>query len=209
MLGACFRLRNSAFRRLPNPTTDRWAENISPLDLMKLFRYEMEEHCAPVEEGGEPELEQLEHVKDMTLMLSDALANTNIERLGIGHREMIHDVLEDCTRHIQTFPEDIIKEIISAHLQKVMGALDDPGNPLGYNRHDSSKDMKQHWVKFYFGIIRRAVISKTTKKKEWNRLWVTLMLRMLCWFILHDFDPRDVKIVPSNLRGSRIPVYIG
>jgi hypothetical protein len=62
---------------------------------------------------------------------------------------------------------------------------------------------------FYFGIIRPAVISKTTKKKEWSTLWVTLMLQMLCWFILHDFDPKDIKIVPSNLRGSRIPVYIG
>jgi hypothetical protein len=57
---------------------------------------------------------------------------------------MIHDVLEDYTEHIRTFPEDIIKEIISAQLQKVIEALHDPDSLLSYNRLDSSKDTKLH-----------------------------------------------------------------
>jgi hypothetical protein len=170
----------------------------------------MEEHHPPPEEGGEAELEQLEHVKNMTLGLSDALANANIERLSLGHREMIHDALEGCTEYIRTFPEDMIKEIISAHLGKVMEILDNPAGPLGYNRRGIRKDRKEwHWMSLYFWEIRPVVINGTTKRKQRNTLWVTLMFRMLCWFLLHDFDPRDVKIVQSTLKGSRIPIYIG
>ena len=47
-------------------------------------------------------------------------------------------------------------------------------------------------------------------EREWySDIWVTLILMMLSWFLLHDFDPVDVKTVPSTLKGSRIPVYIG
>jgi len=39
-------------------------------------------------------------------------------------------------------------------------------------------------------------------------IWCTLVLRMLCWLQLHDFDKRDVQISKSELLGSRLPVYI-
>jgi len=38
-------------------------------------------------------------------------------------------------------------------------------------------------------------------------IWCTLVLRMLCWLILHDFNRKDVQIPKSELRGSRLPVY--
>ncbi|KAK9776879.1 hypothetical protein AB5N19_07474 [Seiridium cardinale] len=39
-------------------------------------------------------------------------------------------------------------------------------------------------------------------------IWCTLVLRMLCWLLLHDFDKRDVQLSKSELMGSRLPVYI-
>ncbi|AEO55753.1 hypothetical protein MYCTH_2299891 [Thermothelomyces thermophilus ATCC 42464] len=40
-------------------------------------------------------------------------------------------------------------------------------------------------------------------------IWCTLVLRMLCWLLLHDFDKKDVQEFPkSELLGSRLPVYI-
>ncbi|KAJ4288780.1 hypothetical protein N0V88_007316 [Collariella sp. IMI 366227] len=39
-------------------------------------------------------------------------------------------------------------------------------------------------------------------------IWCTLVLRMLCWLLLHDFHKKDVQIPKSDLRGSRLPVYI-
>ncbi|KAM0331268.1 hypothetical protein ACHAQA_002938 [Verticillium albo-atrum] len=39
-------------------------------------------------------------------------------------------------------------------------------------------------------------------------IWCTLVFRMICWLMLHDFDKNDVQISRSELRGSRLPIYI-
>ncbi|AEO63764.1 uncharacterized protein THITE_2109360 [Thermothielavioides terrestris NRRL 8126] len=41
-----------------------------------------------------------------------------------------------------------------------------------------------------------------------SAIWCTLVLRMLCWLLLHDFNKKDVQIPKSELLGSRQPVYI-
>lgn len=41
-----------------------------------------------------------------------------------------------------------------------------------------------------------------------NNIWCTLLFRMLCWLLLHDFHKKDVQISKSELLGSRLPVYI-
>ena len=38
---------------------------------------------------------------------------------------------------------------------------------------------------------------------------VGLIFRMVCWFSLHDFDKNDVNIMPADMKGSRMPVFIG
>ncbi|OLN95212.1 hypothetical protein CCHL11_10298 [Colletotrichum chlorophyti] len=40
-------------------------------------------------------------------------------------------------------------------------------------------------------------------------IWCTLVFRMICWLMLHDFHKKDVQDVSkSELLGSRLPVYI-
>lgn len=41
-----------------------------------------------------------------------------------------------------------------------------------------------------------------------EEIWCTLVFRMLCWLLLHDFHKKDVQISKSELFGSRLPVYI-
>ncbi|KAK0707334.1 hypothetical protein B0H67DRAFT_556048 [Lasiosphaeris hirsuta] len=43
---------------------------------------------------------------------------------------------------------------------------------------------------------------------EATYIWCTLIFRMLCWLLLHDFDKNDVQYPKSELLGSRLPVYI-
>ena len=45
-------------------------------------------------------------------------------------------------------------------------------------------------------------------RQEVNDVWCTLVFRMLCWLLLHDFHKKDVQISKSELFGSRQPVYI-
>jgi len=70
----------------------------------------------------------------------------------------------------------------------------------------------------YLHEIRPAIIGNLDRnkkplpceeKEQRNTIWTVLVFRRLCWFLLHDFDPEDVKIIPSRLKGSQIPVYIG
>ncbi|POR33384.1 Uncharacterized protein TPAR_06416 [Tolypocladium paradoxum] len=39
-------------------------------------------------------------------------------------------------------------------------------------------------------------------------IWCTLVFRMICWLMLHDFNKKDVQVSKSELLGSRMPVYI-
>ncbi|CRK18969.1 hypothetical protein BN1708_012465, partial [Verticillium longisporum] len=39
-------------------------------------------------------------------------------------------------------------------------------------------------------------------------IWCTLVFRMICWLMLHDFNKNDRQISKSELRGSRLPIYI-
>ncbi|KAL2158786.1 hypothetical protein VTH06DRAFT_3978 [Thermothelomyces fergusii] len=51
--------------------------------------------------------------------------------------------------------------------------------------------------------------SMLPKEADAAAIWCTLVLRMLCWLLLHDFDKRDVQEFPKGeLLGSRLPVYI-
>ncbi|KAK1675333.1 hypothetical protein BDP55DRAFT_162771 [Colletotrichum godetiae] len=39
-------------------------------------------------------------------------------------------------------------------------------------------------------------------------IWCTLIFRMICWLMLHDFHKKDIQVSKSELLGSRLPVYI-
>ena len=39
-------------------------------------------------------------------------------------------------------------------------------------------------------------------------IWCVLVFRMICWLMLHDFNKMDQQLPKSELRGSRMPVYI-
>ncbi|KAH8879218.1 hypothetical protein GQ53DRAFT_800338 [Thozetella sp. PMI_491] len=41
-----------------------------------------------------------------------------------------------------------------------------------------------------------------------NTIWCALVLRTICWLLLHDFDEQDVQLPKSEVQGSRLPVYI-
>lgn len=54
--------------------------------------------------------------------------------------------------------------------------------------------------------LRRMPTEKEEELAE--EVWCTLVLRMLCWLLLHDFHKKDVQISKSELYQSRLPVFI-
>lgn len=61
---------------------------------------------------------------------------------------------------------------------------------------------------FRSGSRKLRSMDTETLDTQANNIWCTLVFRMLCWLLLHDFHKKDVQISKSELLGSRLPVYI-
>ncbi|OAA70721.1 hypothetical protein ISF_02695 [Cordyceps fumosorosea ARSEF 2679] len=54
----------------------------------------------------------------------------------------------------------------------------------------------------------RSHVSLAKQLASHDDIWCTLVFRMICWLMLHDFNKLDVQLPKSELLGSRVPVYI-
>lgn len=55
---------------------------------------------------------------------------------------------------------------------------------------------------------RQSGFSEKDRQDQLNDIWCTLVFRMLCWLLLHDFHKEDMQLPKGELLGSRLPVYI-
>ena len=134
--------------------------------------------------------------------------------LSIETREAIHDALLAIDGYLLRLQQAVILSVVVAHLNNVLEVLANPDSPLNTLLLANKEEML---LSHYFYEIRPAVIGNLDAKgkplskgeKELrNIIWISLVFRMLCWLLLHDFDKADVKIVPSDLKGSRMPIFI-
>lgn len=56
-----------------------------------------------------------------------------------------------------------------------------------------------------FALFEHSVAQQLVTHDD---IWCTLVFRMICWLMLHDFSKSDQQISRSELLGSRMPVYI-
>jgi hypothetical protein len=217
MLGRVFRIRGSNFRMLPNPTSDHWLKKNGPkaswkiTRLMEIFQDKLNELIHGEGFGNDHAITQIAY---QWKKISD-LDCTDEANLNIEVREAIHDAIDERTDFLLSLRQLDVLSVLVAHLTKVMEILDDPVSPLNTIVLANKEDAL---LSYYFYTVRPAVIGNLDlkgkplgkqEKEMRNIIWITLIFRMLCWFLLHDFDKADVKTVPSNLKGSRMPVYIG
>jgi len=237
MLGKTFRLRQSMFRRIPNPTQDIWPqEYLFPLVLLDEFQKNLngiqDEYilldCVELQKISQAS-QRILHAADPSITAGASLMSININVL-----EAVHDAINIATEILSTWTDSTILFMVGQHVTHVLAALHDPLSELNTMRKprkvvNPSKVGKprRRMVKLYLETILPEV-SKTCKnsaakikraevdagvptcpESDGNVLWCILLFRMICWLTLHDFDPEDVQIVPYSLRHSQVPVYIG
>jgi hypothetical protein len=235
MLGKVFRIRGSNFRMLPNPTSDPWLKKIGAkaswkiTKLMEIFQSKLQDL---IEQDEINSLEKGNKILDIAMQcqrISDWNCTDEVN-LSIGARETIHDAIDDVTNYLLTLSQLEVLSVLVAHITKVVDVLYDPKSPLNTIVLANKEDAL---LSYYFHVIRLFVIGDRDPNQIWqelnskgdlsanqkeqrrsereqrNTIWIALIFRMLCWLLLHDFDKSDVKIVPSDLKGSRMPVYIG
>ncbi|TGO66757.1 hypothetical protein BELL_0935g00030 [Botrytis elliptica] len=215
MLGKVLRLRKSALRMIPNPTQDYWLKKVGAkpswriTKLMTGFQKKL------------TELSELEGYSDMHLdkhvIFSiiekwqdiESLGYIDEYNLGIEVQEKIHDALDETTEFLldETRQTDVL-QVVVAHLEKVTKALNDDTFPLCFIY---SVNKEATLIEYYFDTILYSIVQDADEDEKEQRhiIWVSLIFRMLCWLLLHDWNKDDKCRVPSNLKGNRMPVFIG
>lgn len=140
---------------------------------------------------------------------------TDEANLSIEVREEIHDAIDEQTRYLLNQKQLDVLSVLVSHITNVMEVLGDPNSPLNTI---VLANKEEALLSHYFHEIRTAVIGNLDSNKkplskvhkdQRNTIWLSLVFRMLCWLLIHDFDKADLMRVPSELKGSRMPVYIG
>jgi hypothetical protein len=216
MLGKVLRIRGSSFRMIPNPTGDQWLKKIGHkaswriTRLMEIFNEKLK---ALVLENYLESIDEIEAIIERWEKIS-RLGRPNGSIENIYAKEAVHDALDQTTDFLLSLTQAEVLSVLVAHISQVAQILDDPNSPLNTivlaNKEDSL-------LTFYFDKIRPRVVGEDSKEpnasmdeiNQRNIIWISLIFRMLCWLSLHDFNKADVMIVPSDLKGSRMPVYIG
>ncbi|KUJ20253.1 uncharacterized protein LY89DRAFT_610179 [Mollisia scopiformis] len=221
MLGQVVRIRGSSFRMIPNPTSDQWSKKVGHkaswkvTRLMEVFQSKL---LDIINDRKLPGTHRICIIHAQWLKITE-LDCTNEAELSLEVKEAIHDALDNTTEFLLDLRQLDILSVLVAHVTKVIEILVDPQSPLNTivlaNKENALLD-------YYFSKIRPEVIDYKEKKgtpvpvptnakekEDREIIWISLIYRMLCWFLLHDFDKQDIKIVPSDLKGSRMPIYIG
>jgi len=149
------------------------------------------------------------------------LGDTDEANLNIEVKEAIHNALDSRTEYLlsNSLTQAKVLKVVVAHISEVLRVLSDPNSPLNII---VLANKEEPLIDFYFDSVRPEVVKldpALTKgmiqeeidkiSEERNIIWMSLIFRMLCWLLLHDFDKADICMVPSDLKGSRMPVYIG
>jgi hypothetical protein len=203
---------------IPNPTGDPWLKKIGSraswriTRLMDIFQAKLEEFVEIKEIPSSPEVQAIiQHWKNISALKG---LDTN-KMLNIHAREAVHGALDQTTDYLLSIIQAELLGVLVSHITSVVDILADPDSSLNTI---ILAHKEEALLNYYFDKIRPTVIGKKNakgdepseaEKDKRTIIWVSLIFRMLCWFLLHDFHKEDVMIVPADLKGSRMPVYIG
>ena len=213
MIGQVARLRGSNFRKIPNPTPDRWNRNLSACTMM----LEFQKHITKLSQQPKPSSQVLWIHKTSETLHSTAWKDNDTE-IDIDMREAVHSTLDSCTEWLLNQASSAsVLHVIGAHITAVLEQLNDPDSFLSSQDCDTEAAI----LDFYFKEMRLRVIDAAQRRRSTvaspvtptdasgkEDIWLMLQFRMYCWWLLHDFDETDTLRLPPRLKGSRLPVFI-
>ena len=205
---------------LPNPTVDPWVKKPRPgrpshwkiSNLLQVFGKRVNDLWNKIDVT-----ESIPIVKRRWDVLA-RLPDLDEFRLTWTTRELLHDTVDEMTEHLLSLKQSDVLSVLLWHIERVAAHLEDQKSPINTISF-TSMNSAEVLMNYYFDIIRPEVIScksnsetkmlSDTDQERRNGIWLALMFRMLCWLMLHDFDSTDINLVDSDLKGSRMPIYIG
>jgi hypothetical protein len=205
---------------LPNPTIDSWVKKPRPGgpshwkigNLLGVFGKKVKDLSNKT--GLTESTTIINRRWDVLVRLHDL----DEFKLALGTREILHDTVDEMTELLLKLKQSDVLNVLLWHIDVVTAHLEDqksPINTISFTHMNSAEVL----MNYYFNIIRPEIVSwnsdgeskilSETEKEQRNSIWLALMFRMLCWLMLHDFDSTDTNLVDSDLKGNRMPIYIG
>jgi hypothetical protein len=211
MVTDTIRLRNSNLRMIPNPTADLWVGDASVI----FWPDEMRQYQVGLKELVEREPQAADH--EMLRTITDhwgRMLPVWIKNVDLDMREMVHNAIDDVTDQLsdeKTFSSIDAIHIVEKHIGIVLDKDEDLQKAV--NVRNEVGALRGNLMKYYFSTVLPKIMGDRTATPDARNqrmvIWLGLMFRMICWFLLHDFDKQDVNRMDSVLKGSRLPVFIG
>jgi hypothetical protein len=223
MLAKPLRIRGSNFRMIPNPTADKWlgyVSNENPTgsvidwtDAMEAFKTNLVEFVAmtsedSIEDGIEDSLGPQARV---ILKELDYIIPFLKKPCDIDMREALHNGLDRTVDylgdHTQVTLFDIMG-VVASHVTAVINSSETIQSSINVSKDPTSEFIQSYFKEIQPKIKADYIPLRDIAESKRNAIWITLMFRMICWFLLHDFNKNDVNVMPSDMMGSRMPVFI-
>ena len=244
MLGQVLRIPGSSFKRLPNPTSDPWLNDLDPCRIQYEFQQCIKQM---IDEPNTTTSDQLRWIQTSWTDTLRPVWKHHESHIDITLRDAVQQVLEQCDSYLTNCGEATVIFAVGAHISAVLEEITDPQSFLHSRECDTEEEIWQHYFDKILkkvlafkgtseaekviartasvvnsptspiaieppvntnGSIKTASISSVSKVELRQDIWLTLMFRMSLWWLLHDFDENDQLIIPTRLKGSRMPVYI-
>lgn len=198
---------------LPNPTRDIWPSQLPMSQLMASFSNEVKFFLHQKRLSKDPVLAPIR-------ARAKEFAQTYTYDLSLENREAIHDEFDGASEYMSKMEDlypGIIASVLECHIRTVLESIHDSNTDSQLGIHARDGGLMEHYFDDVLSAmiqetiyeIHQTVREKTELEWERSRVWSVMIFRMLCWFMLHDFHPDDVNILPADLKGSNMPVYIG
>ncbi|USW53533.1 hypothetical protein Slin15195_G068520 [Septoria linicola] len=235
MLGKVYRIPGSNFKRLPNPTPDPWLSDLSPCKILSEYQGNIARVIHRMSQDSEEPSERLTWIDAAWREVLQPVWKEHAANIDIDMRDAVQSVIESCDSYLQTYGEATVMFVIGAHVSIVLEEINDPDSFLHSRECDTEEEIWFHYFDVIREKVLRhdgksaaeKVVEKTgnilglpvngtkpasiysvSRTELRQDIWLLLMFRMSLWWLLHDFDEKDVLILPPRLKGNRMPVYI-
>lgn len=212
MLGRTLHVKRRCFTYIPNPTIYRWSkQSFSFHSLLVGFCNELEElHDLSTSTD-------LRYIFKVAVGVKDAANTENF--LGPRHLDILHAAISraDDILYKEHDSKFVVLDVIRRHLKALAsdhdksfaGVGDLPAVYMGPVELQETRFMRA-----YFSHILPQVQSikdsgrVDTDQGRRSLIWCTLIFRMLCWLLLHDFAYEDVQVPKADVIACQLAVYI-
>lgn len=216
MVGKTIRIRGSNLKVLPNPTRGPWHDSFSCTSLMKHFIRNINH----IDQGSHPS-HQVVFIRTSWKNLLEPVWRHQESEIDIDMREATHDVLNSCDEYLKSEDcgEAVIAPIVGAHVAIVLEELVDQDSLLSTLDSDQEGALMDHYFQAFRPRLTEVaerrehespvtITAPDTTLVSRDDIWLTLLFRMCCWWVLHEFDKTDAVALPPRWKGSRMCVMV-